>query len=140
LRAAAGAPDGATRTRAEEVTRRLRAGEDFASVRAALGDLELAPLPDAPLPIEKLRDYLGPSAVSTLLGLMPGQVSDPIRSTSGYVVLVLVEQSDAEIPPLAEVEPQVRAALRNRSGDDALRRYLDDLRKAGAVELAETSP
>jgi len=123
-----GAEDAVTRERAAQASRRWRAGETFAAVRAALGDPEISPLPDAPLPAEKLIDYLGPTALKAALGLAPGEVSEPVRSGMGYHILQVVERQPDLTPPLAEIEAQVLAEYRRREGDRALRAYLDDLR------------
>ncbi len=129
----AGADDAAARERATEASRRLRAGEAFDGVRAALGDAEVSPLPDALLPAEKLIDYIGPTALQAALGLAAGEVSDPVRSGAGYHVLQVAERQADVTPPLAEIQPQVVAELRRRAGDHALRAYLDDLRARAKV-------
>src|SRR5207253_3098834 len=76
------APSAEARARAAAAS--LRAGEDFAGVRARLGDPEIAPLPDALLSPAKLLDHLGPTALRAALGLEAGAVSDPVRSATGY--------------------------------------------------------
>lgn len=127
------ADDSAARARATEASRRLRAGEAFGAVRAALGDPEISPLPDAPLPAEKLIDYLGPTALKAALALAAGEVSDPVRSGSGYHVLQVVERQPDVTPPLADIQQQVAAEFRRRAGDQALRTYLNDLRARANV-------
>jgi parvulin-like peptidyl-prolyl isomerase len=140
VRASATRPDSEARERALEATRRLRAGEDFARVRGDLGDPEVAPLPDVALPAAKLREYLGPSPAEALLRLAPGEVSGPIRSTTGYLVLESLERTDTDARPLPEVESEVRAELRRRRGDAALRAYLEELRRTGDVRVREVPP
>ena len=126
--------------RAQQAASRLRAGEPFATVREALGDPELAPLPDALLPAAKLADYLGPTALRTAVTLEVGAVSDPVRSSTGYHVLQVVERQAAAAPPLESIRPQVEAEFRRRAADRALRGYLDDLRGHAAVEIAPVLP
>jgi hypothetical protein len=135
-----GVVDGAPLARAREAAARLRAGEPFEAVRDAVGDEPLAPLPDAPLPPAKLREYLGPSALRAAQELEPGGVSDPVRTAQGYHVLVLLARIPSQALPLAEVEPQVRAEMRRRAGDRALRERLDELRAEGEVAVAEELP
>jgi parvulin-like peptidyl-prolyl isomerase len=126
--------------RAEEAARRLRAGEPFAEVRKQLGDAEIAPVPDTPLPASKLREYLGPTATRTVLELEAGAVSDPVRSSTGFHVLEVVEREDPGIPPLDEIRELVRGEARRRHADQALRAYLDELRADADVQVADTLP
>jgi parvulin-like peptidyl-prolyl isomerase len=134
------APDGDALTRAQQAAARLRAGEAIDEVRAALGDDAFAPLPDAPLPPAKLREYLGPSALRVAQTLQPGEVSAPVRTPQGYHVLQLVARADSEAAPLVEVEPQVRAEMKRRLGDRLLRERLDSLRAEADVTLAPSLP
>jgi hypothetical protein len=128
--------DAGALARAAQATSRLRAGEDFAAVAAALGDAEVAPLPDAPLPPAKLREYLGPTASRAALDLPVGQASDPVRSSQGYHVLEVVERDAGQAPPLAEIEEQVRGEMSRRAADQALRDSLNELREQAAVTIA----
>ena len=139
-RAATAADDAPARARAREAAERWRHGEAFDAVRDAVGDAELAPLPDALLPPAKLLDYLGPTALRAALALEPGTVSDPVRSRTGYHVLQVVERRDDDDVPPAEVRAELVAELRRRRGERALRAYLDGLRRRGDVETAATLP
>lgn len=124
------------RARAEQATRRLRAGEDLARVDAELGDDPIAPLPGDLLPQQKLREYLGPSASGVAAELPPGGVSDPLALGSGWQVLVLRARDAGYVPPLDAVEKEVRAELRRRAGDAALRAYLEELRERAELVTA----
>jgi parvulin-like peptidyl-prolyl isomerase len=132
----AGADAAAAQARAGQAVARLRAGEALARVAAELGDPEDAPLPDALLPPVKLREYLGPTALRTLLALGAGEVSEPVRTEAGWRVLVLAEREEEYAPPLGEIEEQVRAEWVRRQGERALREYLDELRRRADVESA----
>jgi parvulin-like peptidyl-prolyl isomerase len=127
---------GAGAERAAQAASRLRAGEPFERVREELADPDLAPVPDAPLPPAKLREYLGPTPLEAALALEPGGVSDPIAAGAGHHVLVLVDRTESQPPPLAEVAPQVRLEMKRREGDRLLRERLDALRAEADVELA----
>ena len=104
-------------------------------MRDALGDPEISPVPDALLPVEKLIDYIGPTALAAAVELAPDAVSEPVRSGTGYHVLQLVERQPDVVPSLAEIQPQVVAEFRRRAGDRALRAYLDDLRARAHVAV-----
>ncbi len=130
--------DAAAQARAEEAARKLRAGEAFETVRDALGDRAPLPVPDALLPPTKLRDYLGPTALRTVLELAPGATSDPVRSASGYHVLQLLEVQPDTAPPFEAVRAQVLAEYRRRAGERALRTYLDELRAGADVRIRDS--
>lgn len=134
------ASDPAALARAEQAAQRLRAGEPIAVVQESLGDPPLSALPDAVLPPAKLRDYLGPTAVRTALQLEPGEVSDPVRSGTGYHVLQVVDRQRDSAPPLDEIRTQVANEWRRRSGEQALRQYLDELRGSSTVVLPDRLP
>ena len=126
--------------RARRAVQRLRAGDDFDAVRKTFGDAEVAPLPDTLLPVTKLSDYLGATAVRTVLALEPGAVSDPIRSNTGYHVLQVVERRADAAPPFDDVRTEVLHEYRRRAAERALREYLDDLRRRADIVVAPDLP
>jgi parvulin-like peptidyl-prolyl isomerase len=132
--------DPAALARADQAAQRLRAGEALDAVQAALGDPPLAPLPDTALPPGKLRDYLGPTALRRALELEIGEVSDPVRSGTGYHVLQVVERQPDAAPEFADIRPQVLSELRRQEGEEALRRYLDELRGGAEIRVREPLP
>jgi hypothetical protein len=132
--------DPAAAARAQDAARRLRAGESLAAVQHALGDPPLVPLPDALLPPAKLRDYLGPTALRAALELGEGEISDPVRSGTGFHVLQVAERAPDSAPSLIEVRPQVVNELRRRKSERALREYLDQLRDGADVIAVESLP
>jgi parvulin-like peptidyl-prolyl isomerase len=123
--------------RAGEATRRWKAGEDYSSLAAELGDRPLAPLPDAPLPVAKLRDYLGPSVARAVLDLETGEISEPIRSASGFHVVQVVAREGDSTPPFEDVRTQVAEEFRRRADERALRAYLDELRSRSRIVVAD---
>ncbi len=123
--------------RAHRAAGRLRHGESLARVRDELGDREVAPLPAGPVPVAKLADYLGPTPLRAALTLAPGTVGDPVRSDAGWHVLVVLARDGAAVPPLAAIEPQVRAEWRRRAGERALRAALEGLRSRADVEVTD---
>jgi len=132
--------DSPAHSRAEQARARLAAGEPLADVRAALGDAEVSPVPDALLPPAKLREYVGPTVLRSALAAELGAWSEPVRSGAGYHVLSVVEREPPSTPPLAEIREQVQIEWTRRSGDRALRRYLDDLREEAEVRVAAELP
>jgi hypothetical protein len=66
-----------------------------------------------------------------------GAASEPQRSASGYHVLVLLDRAPGFAPKLADVQDEVRAELRRRESERALRAYLDDLRAQADVRVRQ---
>ena len=126
--------------RAGQATARLRAGEPIDAVRAALGDPEVAPIPDTLLPPAKLREYVGESAARAALAVDAGGATDPQRSSMGFHVLQVVERVAPPVPPFEEVAELVREEYRRRADDVALRSALDGLRSAAHVQVTDALP
>jgi len=115
--------------RARAARARLVRGEDPGAVAADLADRAVLEIPDALLPLAKLRDYVGPAAIEALTALAPGDWSGPLETAGGFRLIQLVEREPLTTPPLAEVADLVRDDLVRRRGDEALRRHLDALRE-----------
>jgi hypothetical protein len=126
--------------RAREAAARLRDGASAADVQESVGDAPVAVVPAAPLPATKLREYLGPAAVDALDALAPGQVSEPLPAAGGQQVLRLVAREPGSVPAFETVAAEVRAERVRRAGDDALRRYIEDLRARAAIRVAGDAP
>jgi parvulin-like peptidyl-prolyl isomerase len=129
---------GTAATRAIEARTRLAAGAPVAEVEAALADPQVSPVPNALLPASKVRDYAGPTVLQTIERLEVGAWSEPIESGSGFSLARAVERDGAIVPPFEEVAELVRQDLKRRRGDEALRRYLDELRGEIEVEVDES--
>ncbi len=126
--------------RAADAVARLRAGEPYAEVVEALGDRPVARVPDAPLPAAKLVEYAGPAALAALAEAADGTITDPLPLAGGLQVLQLVAREPARARPFDEVADQVRAQHRRRAGEDALRRYLAELRERAEIVVTEARP
>ena len=123
--------------RARDGVLRARAGEPFDNLASELGDEEIAPLPDALLPPAKLVDYLGPTALRAALGLVEGEVSEPVRSGQGLHVLLVVAREAGAPRPLDDVRSEVAAEILRRRDEAALRSYLDRLRADAAIDVRD---
>jgi parvulin-like peptidyl-prolyl isomerase len=134
------ADDAAAHARAEQARARLVAGEPLAVVRSALGEAEVSPVPDALLPPAKLREYVGPTLLRVALDAPLGAWSAPVRSAAGYALLRVIEREPAATPPLAAIREEVQAEWVRRSGDRALRSYLDQLRREAEVHVVKDLP
>ncbi len=123
--------------RADDARSRLSAGEAWERVKRDLATPDVFPLPDAMLPAQKLREYLGPSVVQAAMALEVGELSEPIQSGTGLHLVDVLDREATRTPSLSEIREQLASDWRRRQGDLALRRYIDDLRADADVLIAE---
>jgi len=124
--------------RAESAVERLRAGEAFDLVARALGDPPVASVPDGMLPPAKLREYVGPTALGVIDRLAIGDVSDPLVMKSAVHVFLLIDREVSRAPAIEDILNEVRAEMKRRSGDDAVRSLLDRLRAGAELDFSDT--
>jgi hypothetical protein len=132
-----GQPDVTAFERARKLEEQLRAGAAFESVRAQADEPALR-LPRGPLPLETVREYLGPTVARAAAGLDTGEVSVPLRSGSGYQVLLMRERIPGATASFDEMRAQVRAEVLRSRGDQALRDYLLELRESADLRIEES--
>ncbi len=118
----------------------LDADMGFGEIQARWGDEPLLPIPDSPLPANKLRQYLGPSLTEAVAALSPGERTGWVDTGSGGRILLLVAAEPAATPSFEEVVEQVSVAYGRHSADLALRDYLDELWKDADIRFAPGAP
>lgn len=88
------------------------------------GEIGLLPLAQV---VPELREVIA--------GMKAGQIAGPVPLQAGFHVLKLQEIQAAGTPALAEVEDELRAALRAQRLKQAARAYLDGMLNAGTVSV-----
>jgi hypothetical protein len=129
--------EAAARARAGELAAALAAGRPAQELLTSWPEVSVPPLPGGPLPLETVRRYLGPTAALRAAELEPGVVSEPFRAASGYLVLRVLSRAADRVPPFEEVAEQVRAEWVREQGEQALARFLADLRAAADLRVAD---
>jgi parvulin-like peptidyl-prolyl isomerase len=137
LRVPSALQDDEQRQRAEQVVTRLRVGQLFEAVNKEFGDDPVLRLPTGPLPPEKIQEYLGPTVMQALMLLNPGEVSDPVRSGTGYHVLVLHERQLGTVPPFESLRDVILTQYRRVAGEQVVAAYIADLRKQARIQTAK---
>ncbi|MEO6912259.1 MAG: peptidylprolyl isomerase [Edaphobacter sp.] len=133
----AGANDAAVaqaKAKAEEVEEKIKAGGKFddlaktysgGSTAAQGGDLGTYK-----------RGALAKVLEDQTFDLQPGQITAPIQTRQGFVILKVTEHQAAGTPPLKQIEPQIQEAMYMQQLQPALRAYLTKLREDAFVEIA----
>jgi peptidyl-prolyl cis-trans isomerase SurA len=118
--------------RAEEALRRVRAGETFALVAREMSEG----------PTAKQGGDLGyfrrglmlPAIEQAAFSLKPGQVSDIIRTASGFHIVTVEDRRAIPAKPLAEVKEEIRNRLASDSVFKERENYLATLRKTAQID------
>jgi peptidyl-prolyl cis-trans isomerase SurA len=75
------------------------------------------------------RGVLAKELEDKTFALKPGDVSEPIRTKQGFVLLKVAEHHQAGIPAFADIEPKLQDAIYSERIEPALRAYLTHLRE-----------
>lgn len=134
-------PDGNKKKALEKATaarEKLLAGENFSAIKTLLGSREILTIPNSLLPPNKLRQYIGPKLTSQAMLMNSGTFSEPIDDGSGYSILFLIANEQSTPMALDSIRDQVANEYRRRSGDQALRNYLLQLRQQADIQIDES--
>jgi parvulin-like peptidyl-prolyl isomerase len=117
---------------ASRLAQQLKGGSSFAAAAASVG-ATLLPIPDRPLSAAKLTDYAGPTVRDTALGLAPGETGGAVEGDGRLLMVQLLERQPGARAPFESVRADVEAAWRRVERDQALERYLAELRRGTPV-------
>jgi len=137
---ASAAEEARVRARLEALVKRLQGGEDFARVARAEsqgpsaaegGDLGWLKRGTFQAEVEKVA-----------FALQPGEVSEPVRTRAGFLVLKLEGRRGGGPRPLDEVKDAIRDRLTNEQLESYRAQYIAELRKDALIEtrISELSP
>ncbi|MDR3744578.1 MAG: peptidylprolyl isomerase [Acidobacteriaceae bacterium] len=135
-------PDAATdeqvaqaKAKADDVVAKLKAGANFDDLAKQFsggqsadkgGDLG-----------EFKRGQLGSKALEDpTFVLKAGENTAPIRTRQGFVILKVIEHTQAGIPPMSAVDDQLQEAIYREAIQPALRTYLTSLREKAYIDIA----
>ncbi len=97
------------------------------------------PIPDLPpglMPIEVLRDFLGPG-ITAAAADMPVGSSAVFARRGRWLVVQVLEKESAVITDLSAIRNRVLLDYRRSLADQTLRDYLDDLRRRADVDVVQ---
>ena len=132
------ADEEATRTLAARLAERARGGEDFAELARTYSADEATAGSGGALGTFGPEEMV-PEFSEAVFAMMPGEISDPIRTDYGFHVVRLDRRQAAETQPLEEVEEEIEAQLRREKAATRLSERVIELtdRAPGADSLEE---
>ena len=114
------------RAKADEVLKKLHAGESFESLAKTYSDDPGSSAKGGDLGFFG-RGVMVPAFDEAVFGMQVGQVSEPVRSQFGFHIIRLDEVKGSENQSLDEARPALEAELKNREAGDAYYDRLDRL-------------
>jgi len=130
---AASADEARAREKAQKALSRVRAGEDFAKVAR---EVSQGPSAAEGGDLGWLRKgVVQPEVEKAAFALENGQVSDLVRTRTGFQVLKVEERRGGQARPFDEVKDEIRDRLTNDQADAARTQYVAELKKEAFVEL-----
>ena len=81
------------------------------------------------------RGKLAKQLEDLTFGMKKGDVSDPIRTKQGFVILKVTDHQAAGIPPLKDVESRIQEQLYMQKIQPNLRDYLKKLREESFIDI-----
>ena len=99
----------------------------------------IGPIPDLPpgqVPVEALRDFLGPG-IAAAAADMPVGSSAVFARRGRWLVVQVLEKESAVVTDLSAIRNRVLLDYRRSLADQTLRDYLDDLRRGADVDVVQ---
>jgi peptidyl-prolyl cis-trans isomerase SurA len=81
------------------------------------------------------RGTLAKELEDVTFGMKAGELTQPIRTKQGFVILKVTEHQQAGVPPEKEVEGKIQDALYYQKLQPALRAYLTKLREDAYIDI-----
>ncbi len=121
------------RARAEKISARVRAGEDFSKVAR-----EVSQGPSAADGGELgwlKRGTVQPEVEKVAFALRPGQVAEPVRTRAGYQIVRVDERRGGGARPLNEVKDEIRDRLMSEQIETYRNQFVAELRKDAIIDV-----
>jgi peptidyl-prolyl cis-trans isomerase SurA len=81
------------------------------------------------------RGMLSKELEDITFAMKVGDITQPIRTKQGFVILKVAEHQEAGIPSLKQIEPRIQDALYYQKLQPALRAYLTKLREDAYIDI-----
>jgi len=83
------------------------------------------------------RGKLAKEIEDVTFAMKPGDVTQPIQTKQGWVILKVTEHQQAGVPALKQIEPKIQDALYYQKLQPALRTYLTKLREDAYIDIRQ---
>jgi peptidyl-prolyl cis-trans isomerase SurA len=126
------AEDDAAKAKAEEIRKRLEAGEPFAQLASEVSDAPSKANGGLIGPIN--RTDLSPDLLKEIDGLKQGQLTRTIRTTRGYQIIKLETVTATKVKTVDEARPEIADKIAAQKQRGQMRQYLQQLRERAIID------
>ncbi|MGA3069466.1 MAG: peptidylprolyl isomerase [Terracidiphilus sp.] len=123
----------AAKTKADDIEARLRAGGDFSQLAKSFSDGPTAS-EGGDLGAYK-RGELNKVFEDRTFALKTGEVTEPIRTKQGFVIMKVVQHVPGGVPEFKDVQEQVEEAFYQSRMEPAMRDYLTQMREESYIDV-----
>ena len=121
------------KAKADDIEARLKAGGDFTQLARSFSEGTTAAT-GGELGTYK-RGQLDKTFEEKTFGLKTGDVTEPIRTKQGYIILKVLEHNQAGAPQFKDVENEVEQNYFEAKAGPAMREYLGQMRDEAAIYI-----
>jgi peptidyl-prolyl cis-trans isomerase SurA len=121
------------KAKADDIEARLHAGGDFSQLARSFSDGTTA-AQGGDLGQYK-KGQLDPLFEQKTFGLKVGEVTEPIRTKQGFVILKVIQHTPGGVPQFKDVESEVEQNYFEAKAGPAMRQYLAQLRDEAAIYI-----
>lgn len=123
----------AAKAKADDIEAKLKAGADFDQLARSQSD---GPTAAEGGDLGKFqRGSLAKVLEDATFALKTGQVTEPIRTRQGFVILKVVEHVQGGVPQFKDVEQQVEESFYMSKMEPAMRDYLTEMREEAFIDI-----
>jgi peptidyl-prolyl cis-trans isomerase C len=122
------------RSRAEEILRALKAGNDFVDIAKTNSQDPGSAANGGDLGYFERGQMVGPFE-ETAFSLRPGQTSELVETEFGYHIIKVADKQASRTVPLDEVRPQIQQFLEGQEREEATQSFVESLKAKGKVEI-----
>jgi peptidyl-prolyl cis-trans isomerase SurA len=123
----------AAKEKADDIEAKLHAGGDFSQLAKSFSE---GPTASEGGDLGQFqRGSLAKVLEDATFALKQGEVTDPIHTRQGYVILKVVQHVPGGVPEYKDVEPQVEEAFYTSRMEPAMREYLTTMREQAFIDI-----
>jgi peptidyl-prolyl cis-trans isomerase SurA len=126
------AEDDAAKAKAEDIRKRVAAGEPFAKLASELSDSGSKANGGLIGPIS--RTDLSPELLKEIDPLKPGEMTRVLRTTRGYQIIKLETSTPVTVKTMEEARPEIAQEIAGRKQQGQMLTYLQQLRSQAIID------